>query len=106
MSLKQIRPNANDSIPITRAEYIDEITFFLDNRHFTDIYERNAYIRKVKNECSSSLLPTHEFKWIDKSNERLIHWLWFYLLFNHKLKGSINSSNLVVKTINSFAWAE
>jgi len=96
--VRQFKPYTDkELIPVTNDEYFKAILKFLDGRHFKNITERNNYVRRVKAECKASLLPMHEFKWIDKKDDRLCQWLWLNLNKSHGLKASINSSNEIVR---------
>lgn len=80
------RYNQLESEPVTRDEYFDAVLELINRKHFSDIDERNTFVREMRRRCQSSLMPDAEITWISKRNGRLCAWLWVYLLTNHGLK--------------------
>lgn len=75
--------------PITRDEHYQAVLDLLNRRHFSDLTERNAYIREMSARCEANLLPERAFSWIDKRNNRLCYWLWLHLAIHRNLASVI-----------------
>lgn len=87
-------PYRNDTpIPVTKEELYNAITDLINRKHFMNLSERNSFTKSLLVQCKSALLPTFEFKWIDKRNDRLTSWLWLYLQYQYNLKPRIGLSS-------------
>lgn len=80
-------------IPVTRDEYYQEVAQLISRRYFTDIQERQKYLRELTEQCSSALLPENHFRWIDPKDSRLCTWAWLYTAIQKSAPITINPEN-------------